>query len=207
MMNDARYPNGPPTPPAENGSQWRGLLAGIGSLTAGGAILLFIAGAFILLAEAALPPDHKLRPANLYSALIGDTQAGILDRVRATDAKWKVVEQDAIAKIQRETVAATKAMEIRIYDRERRTEAVDRHQLPTLIRNIVGEMACLQTNHQQGRIMGRCRETEELRSHIMEERAVLIGERGLLFSNEQLMSRIGLPADFMEQFQPARGVK
>ena len=38
----------------------------------------------------------------------------------------------------------------------------------------------------------------------MSERKALIGEEGLLFSDEELRERIGVPENFLQQLEPQR---
>lgn len=66
-----------------------------------------------------------------------------------------------------------------------------------MISNIIGEVACAHN----GRIAGHCPETRAMRQAVMAERDALIGEVKILYDDEQLMGMIGLPADFMDQFQ------
>lgn len=201
-MNDARYTKGDAASQAKASVPSRQLIVGLlRSVGKDWKTVLIITAGIVLIGEALLPEDHKLRPANLYAAFSGDTQAGIHDRMRRVDAKYNVLEHDLISKIDRETTAVTKAIEARIYDREKRIDAVDRHQMPTLITNVLGEIACQSANIERGRIIGKCAETEQFRRDIMAERKALIGNEGLLFSDEDLLSRIGLPADYMQTLE------
>ena len=132
-MNDARYTKGDAASQAKASVPSRQLIVGLlRSVGKDWKTVLIITAGIVLIGEALLPEDHKLRPANLYAAFSGDTQAGIHDRMRRVDAKYNVLEHDLISKIDRETTAVTKAIEARIYDREKRIDAVDRHQMPTL---------------------------------------------------------------------------
>ena len=150
-MHDARFQNGnsqdPQRPqpayqtsqPAPTGNAWRGILAGVASLTKPGVALLAVAAGAILIGEATLSADSPFRPANMYAAFVGDSRAGVEDRMRKVDTEWTLIERQGIAAIERETFAVQKDIEARAHDVERRIAAVDTHQLPSLISNIRGD--------------------------------------------------------------------
>ena len=211
-MHDARFQNGnsqdpqsqntyQTSQPAPTGNAWRGILAGVASLTKPGVALLAIAAGAILIGEATLSADSPFRPANMYAAFVGDSRAGVEDRVRQVATKWALIERDGVERITRETIAFTKEIEVRALDLEKRIEAVNLHQLPSLVTNLAGEIRCASDHVEAGRMAGRCEETEALRRDLMAERNDLIGPVQILQTDEQLLTSMGLSPDFMSKFE------
>ena len=199
-MTDARFPNGNPYQPPKSTSLARGILAGIATTTRAGAVIVFVLGGTVLLGEALLPKDHDLRPANMIAAFHGDVESGVTDRTRAVDVKWNVIEQKAIVQINNQADAVKAELHARADALGKRIDAVDSSLWAQQISLIMGEASCNFMTNENG-LLRTCQSTKKLRADRIKERDQLIGGIKLLYTDAELLTKIGLPTDFMKQFE------
>ena len=208
MLSDPRFQNGNQpqgNEPPKNGA-WRrlgdGAIHALRTTTWIGISVAAMGTVAVIVAEASLPPDHRLRPANLFAGLHGDYEAGVLDRVQAVAVKWGVLEQEALARIQRKTETTSRELEVRVLDFQARVGAADEYQNPSWVMNytLVGTCSILTVTRGAD---PSCQQAKDFRRDLMNERTELIGEVKLLYSDAELMADIGLAKDFMDQFENA----
>lgn len=199
-MSDARYPEGHRPAHAQPTSRIGGILAAIGTMGRAGVALLAVGGAILVVGEVSLPRDHSLRPANIYSAFVGDAGAGVQDRMLATTTRWQIIEQEGIARIERKTEQVRQELQVRADAVNKRIDAVDSSlasdQIPLIVGSIACSYAAIEIGSQQ-----YCNNTKAFRAARMAERDALIGDVKVLQSDREVLDSIGLPDNFMAQFE------
>lgn len=201
-MTDARFENSRPqnqhqaepykSRPLFTADNIRGAFAGLSTLKQRGVIIAGCVLAYVVVGEVVFPSDARLRPANLIGGFVSDVD----DHMRGTATKWAVKEHGAMQAIDRETEAVREEIMARSRAIDSKIKAVDQHQIPGILSGFVKEFGCALGEGASGG--AACVASAQHRRNMIDERQDLIGEVKILYTDEEVLARIGLPEDFLK---------